>query len=160
VLAGALPTSMQCGVKFSPDVVDKDGNQVCAPLDGDITKDCTPGDTSAFQFTVEPLKFASTIMATGQPRTADVKIRANVPFDPASITNITVTEGPAMNYTQFTVMLGMPPSPTNEIAIHWTATGGLAATTPYTITIPTTVTDAYHQPALQPFQIAFTTGAN
>lgn len=160
VPAGALPTSMPCGVKFSPDVVDKDGNQVCAPLDGNITKDCTPGDTSAFKFTVEPLKFASTIMATGQSRTADVKLRANVPFDPASITNITVTEAPATNYTQFTVMLGMPPGNTNEITIHWTAAGGLAATTPYTITVPTTVTDAYHQSALQPFQIAFTTGAN
>jgi hypothetical protein len=160
VPGGALPTSMACGVAFSPDVVDKDGNRVCAPPGGDVTKDCVPGDTSAFKFTVEPLAFAlgQAIVEPGQPRTADVKIKANVPLDPGSIAAITVTEAPATSYTQFTAMLD--PLNASQIIIHWTAPGGLAATTRYTITLPTTVTDAYHQPVPQPFEVAFTTGAN
>lgn len=160
VPGGALPTSMECGVAFSPDVVDKDGNRVCAPPDGDITKDCAPGDTSAFKFTVEPLNFSlgQAILDPGQPRTADVKIKANVPLDPGSLANITVTEAPATNYAQFIAMLD-PMNP-SLIIIHWTAPGGLAATTRYTITLPITVTDAYHQPVPQASAIAFTTAAN
>src|SRR6185503_14798536 len=53
----SLPTGSECGLTFSPDVVDKDGNQICAPPDGDITQGCTPGDTSAFRFSIQPLKF-------------------------------------------------------------------------------------------------------
>jgi len=160
VPGGALPTSRECGVAFSPEVVDKDGNQVCAPPGGDVTKGCVPGDTSAFKFTVEPLSFTlgQAIVDPGQSRTADVEIKANVPLDPGSIAAITVTEAPATSYTQFTAMLD--PLNASEILIHWTAPGGLAATTRYTITLPTTVTDAYHQPVPQPFAVAFTTGAN
>jgi hypothetical protein len=155
VPAGALPTNAECGLTFSSDVVDKDGNQVCAPPDGDIDRSCTPGDVSAFKFTVEPLRFAngSVITDPGQSRTADLKIAALVPLDPASLANITVTEGVATSYTSFTAALSDP----NEITIQWTPPG-LAASTHYTITVPTTVTDAYHQPALQPFTVAFTTG--
>jgi len=154
----ALPTGTDCGVVFSPEVVDKDGNQVCAPPGGDITAGCTPGDTTAIRFTVEPLRFAisSVFSATAQSRTADIKIRANVPLDAASVATVTVTEDPATNYTQFTAMLGAGTA-SNEITIHWTV--GLAASTHYTITLPTTVTDAHHQPAKQPLQIAFTTSA-
>ena len=157
---GALPTGMDCGVVFSSEVVDKDGNRVCAPPGGDLDAGCTPGDTSAVHFTVEPMAFtlASAVMTQGQPRTADVAIQANVPIAPASLVNLTVTEGAATSYTQFTATLGTGIE-ANVITIHWTAAGGLAPSTPYTITIPTTVTDTYHQPAMQAFQIAFTTGA-
>jgi hypothetical protein len=156
VPAGALPTSLACGLVFSPDIVDKDGNRVCAPPDGNIAAGCTPGDTTAFTFTVEPLtlSLAMAVMDPGQSRLMDIRIRANVPLDPASLANITVTEG-TTSYTQFTATLSLP----NEIAIHWTAIGGLTAMTRYTITVPTTVTDVYHQPQPQPFQVAFTTGA-
>jgi hypothetical protein len=156
VPAGALPTNLECGLTFSPEVVDKDGNQVCAPPDGDIKGACTPGDVSAFKFTVEPLTFArgSAITDPGQSRTADIKITALVPLDPASLANITVTEGAATSYAAFTATLTKP----NEITIHWTP-GELAADTLYTITVPTTVTDSFHQPALAPFPLAFTTGA-
>lgn len=156
----ALPTNVDCGIVFSSDVVDKDGNQVCAPPGGDIHAGCTPGDTSAVRFHVEPmtLAIASPISPQAQSRTADVLVRANVPIDPASLATITVIEDPATSYTQFTatVLATVP----NQITIHWTATGGLAANTHYTITVPTTVTDKYKQPPLQPVQIAFTTGAN
>jgi hypothetical protein len=158
VPAAALPTNVECGLTFSPEVVDKDGNQVCAPPDGEIAGACTPGDVSAFKFTVQPLTFAKggPIADPGQSRTAAVTITGLVPLDAASLANITVTEGAATSYTAFTATL-TPMKPT-EITIQWTP-GELAADTRYTITVPTTVTDAYHQPALQPFQLAFTTGA-
>ena len=153
---GALPTNRACGVTFSADVVDKDGKQVCAPPGGNLAKPCAPGDTTAFTFTVEPLGFslAQEVVDPGQSRTADVRIKANVLLDPASITNVAVTEGMTTSYTSFTVT----PSLANEITIRWNAPG-LAAATRYQITVPTTVTDAYHQPAVQPFVIAFTTSA-
>jgi hypothetical protein len=156
VPAGALPTNLSCGLTFSAEVVDNDGNQVCAPQDGNIKAGCTPGDVSAFTFTVQPLTFAAASPVTdpGQPRGADVTIKAVAPLDPESLANITVTEGAATSYTSFTATLTAP----DAITIHWTP-GELAASTRYTITIPTTVTDAFHQPAAQPFQLAFTTGA-
>lgn len=155
---GALPTNVACGVTFSPDVVGADGLQVCAPPRGDVTGACRPGDTTAIGFTVEPLALSLVIPVVdpGQPRLRDVRIKANVPFDPASIVNITVTEGVATSYTAFTATLSQP----NEITIHATAPGGLAATTRYTIIVPTTVTDAYHQPGVQPLVITFTTSAS
>jgi hypothetical protein len=160
----ALPTNVDCGLVFSPDVVDKDGNPVCAPPDGEIHAGCTPGDTSAVRFHVEPMTFAaaSPINLQAQSRTADILLKANVPIEPTSLANITVTEDPATSYTQFTAMLTMTGGMTvlNQVTIHWTAVGGLAANTRYTITVPTSVTDRYHQSPLQPLQIAFTTGAN
>jgi hypothetical protein len=155
----ALPTNVDCGVVFSSDVVDKDGNQVCAPPGGDIRAGCTPGDTSAVRFHVEPmaLAIASPINPQAQSRTADVLIKANVPIAPASLTSITVTEDPATSYTQFTAAITSAGVP-NQITIHWTAVGGLTANTHYTITVPITVTDLYNQSPLQPLQIAFTTG--
>ena len=154
---GALPTSMDCGLAFSSEVVDKDGNQVCAPAGGDIARGCTPGDTTAIRFTVAPMTFAvaSAVSPTGQSRTADVVIQANVPLDAASVAAVTVTEAGA-SYTQFTATVGVG-AMSNQITIHWTAPGGLAAATAYVITVPITVTDVYHQPAPQPFSIAFTT---
>jgi len=154
---GALPTSLTCGLTFSPEVVDKDGNQVCAPDNGDLASDCSPGDTSAFRFTVEPLVFTNTLRVTdGQSRTKDILIDANAPLDVASVATITVTEGQDTSYADFTATRNTP----QEITIHWTAPGGLAAGTRYTITVPTTVVDSYQQPPIQPFQIAFTTSAN
>jgi hypothetical protein len=151
----SLPTSSECQVVFSPDVVDKDGIQVCAPPGGDVTASCTPGDTSAFKFSVEPMTFqlGAGIIPAAQPRTADILIRSNVAIDAVSVGGITVTEDPATNYTDFTAVL----SPSNQVTIHWTAVGGLAAATHYTITVPTTVTDKYHKAPPQPFTVAFTT---
>lgn len=156
--AVALPTNADCGIVFSSDVVDKDGNQVCAPPSGDISAGCTPGDTSAIRFHVEPMAFAAASPITPPPgRTVDFLIQANAPIDPASVANITVTEAPATSYPDFTATVAAAP---NQIRIHWTAAGGLAPSTQYTITVPTTVTDRYHQSPLQPLQIVFTSGAN
>jgi Big-like domain-containing protein len=153
-----LPTSADCTVVFAPSVVDKDGNQVCAPANGDITAGCTPGDTSAFHFQVEPMGFLPQgVSDPGQSRTSPIMLRAPAAIDPASITGVTVTEGTSTPFTDFTPSVGA--TTPNILTITWGA-GGLAAATRYTITIPTTVTDTYHFGPPQPIQISFTTSAN
>ena len=157
----ALPTGATCGVTFSPEVVDKDGNQVCAPPGGDLASGCTPGDTQAIGFTVEPLRFdpvAGFSSTKPQSRTADFFLTANVPLDAATVGGITVADGAGAPYTDFTATLSGTRA--GQITIHWTAAGGLAAQTSYTITVPTTVTDAtYHRGAAQPVLFTFTTTA-
>lgn len=154
----ALPTNMDCGIAFSPDVVDQDGDPVCAPPGGDLTAGCTPGDTGAVRFHVEPLAFAvaSPVNPQAQPLDGDIQILASAPVDAASLANITVTRDPGIRYTQFTVGIPSAQRP-DAILIHWTP--DLPPSTQFTIDVPTTVTDRYHQPPLQPLQIAFTTAA-
>jgi hypothetical protein len=154
----ALPTHRDCGIAFSPDVVDHAGNRVCAPPGGDLTAGCTPGDTGAVRFQVEPLAFAVTspVDPQAQPRDGDLRIRASAPVDAASLAGITVTEDPGIRYTQFTVGIPSAQRP-NEILIHWNP--ALPPSTHFTIDVPTTVTDLYHQAPLQALQIAFTTAA-
>lgn len=149
-----LPTGLECGLVFAPTVADKDGNQVCAPPDGNILDTCRPGDVSAFRFTVEPLGFSmvTPVRDPGQSRTSPIEVQARAPIDDSSLANITVTEGEQAGFTAFSPALTAP----DRIAIRWTSP--LAANTRYTIAIPTTVTDTYHQGAPLPFQVAFTTG--
>ena len=157
VVPGALPAGSACSVVFAPDVVDASGTQVCAPPGGDITAPCAPGDTSAVQFSVEPLGFTTSVIDPGQPRGNPIAIVASAPIEVTTLAGITVTEAPATSYTRFALSLG--PDGT-EIGILWTAPDGLAANTRYTITIPTTVTDRYQRAAASAFEVSFTTGAN
>lgn len=169
-----LPTNLDCGLAFSPDVTDKANLQPCAAPNGrppecaDINLDkctldqqCTPGDVSAFKFHTEPLTVTIQQFsdgATGVDRTADVTIKTNVPVDPGSIASITVRDVTNMApYAAFTVTLN-PVNPA-QVTLHWTATGGLAAMTTYSITFPTAFTDYYHQGLPAPVVVTFTTGA-
>jgi hypothetical protein len=159
VPAAPLPTGSDCSLVFASSVVDKDGNQVCAPPDGDISAGCTPGDSAAFHFTVEPMGFipAPAIKDAGQSRTAAITLLAPAPIDATTIASITVTEG-AAPFTAFTLRVGTLDT-ANQLTIAWDPPG-LAASTRYTITIPTTVTDTYHLGPPQAIQFAFTTAAN
>ncbi|HEX3476847.1 MAG TPA: Ig-like domain-containing protein [Kofleriaceae bacterium] len=154
----ALPTNLDCGIAFSPGVVDPDGHAVCAPPGGDLTAGCTPGDTSAVHFHVEPLAFAVAppVDPQAQPLDGDVRIVASAPIDAGSLANVTVTRDPGGPYTQFTVGIPSAQRP-NQILIHWTP--ALPPSTHFTIDVPAAVTDRYHQPPLQPLQVAFTTAA-
>lgn len=156
--ANGLPTNLQCHLTASDSVVDKDGNKLCAPKDGDVTNNCTAGDLNAFQFKVEPLAFLAASFVEGQTgvsRTNDALIiatavLANLP----AAGGITVKEG-AANFTAFTLELD---ATKRNITIKWTAPG-LAANTKYEITITPTVTDFFAQPAPAPVVFTFTTGA-
>ena len=153
-----FPTNLTCGLTFASNVTDKQGNQVCAPPDGDINKNCTPGDLSAFTFKTEPITVLSTSIddnggPTGLSRTATFDVRMNTSLLPSTLTAVTVTEG-TTPYTQFTVSEPM----VGTIRLTWTAATGLAANTMYTITVGTGLTDYYMQPIPAPVTISFTTG--
>ena len=163
----ALPTDVDCGLVFSPDVVDKDGNQVCAPPGGDLNAACTPGDTGAVSFHVEPMTLElATPVTGGVPlHNAKIQIQSNTPVDHASLSSITVTQDPGIPYTQFTadflnaVPTATPPAEGVPTQIVISFNPDLPASTHFTINVPTTVTDRYHQGPQQPLQIAFTTAA-
>jgi hypothetical protein len=164
-----LPTNMDCGLDFSPDVVDHANIQPCAAPTGrppeceDINLDkctldqqCTPGDVSAFSFHTEPLTIQLQGIANGDmgvSRTADIVAQANVPLDPGSIANITITENGAP-FPGYTVTLTAP----TKVTIHPTGATGLAATAMYVITFTTSFADYYHQGLPAPVSIGFTTG--
>jgi hypothetical protein len=151
-----LPTNTTCGLVFAPSVVDKQGNQVCAPPNGDVEQECTPGDTSAFSFKVEPLTAQNTTFAdgdTGISRTDPVVLKFSAPLAPATVANITVTQG-GTAFTGFTLSQPF----TDTVRLTWSGTG-LAANQQYTINIPATVTDYFAQPPPMPTTFTFTTGS-
>jgi len=156
---GALPTNIACGLTFSADVVDKQGNQVCAPPNGDIHQNCTPGDVSAFTFTTVPLKVNGlgglSDGDVGVSRVNDIFVTMSAPVDDTTLSNITITEA-GNPFTAFTVAL--VPMKTDQFRISWT-TPPLLANTVYAITFPTTLTDKFGQGLPMPVVITFTTGA-
>jgi Big-like domain-containing protein len=153
VPTGPLPTNTNCGLVFSQEVVDKDGNGVCAPPNGDVTFDCTPGDMSALSFKVEALSFTPASWpdgATGISKTEPAFFTPNSTIKDTTLATVKVTEGAATNFTGFTIMQ-MPTS----IRFDWT---NLKPLTKYTITFPATITDTFDQPLPAAQTFSFTTG--
>jgi hypothetical protein len=153
--SNALPTNAQCQLTFASNIVDKQNNQVCAPAGGDVTKSCQPGDVSAFQFQTQPLELANQSFQdgdTGVDRVAPVIIVSNAPLAPGGLASVTVKQG-TTNFTGFTAVLATP----QTLRINWTAM--LPASTMFTITIATTLTDVYGQPLVMPVTYTFTTVA-
>jgi hypothetical protein len=168
-----LPTSSKCNFVFSPQVVDKKGEQPCAPVGGfggsNVTAaslHCTPGDFSAADFVTEPLFLQPTFGLQSLPLTAGVTIGRtdlisvtagnNLPMNPTSLLNIQLFEGSAA-YTQFTYdILGDQSS----VSLLPTAATGLDANATYTLVVPTTVTDTFGEPNVQALSITFMTGSD
>ncbi|MGE0549623.1 MAG: Ig-like domain-containing protein [Kofleriaceae bacterium] len=150
-----MPTNLECGLTFSPEIVDKQGNQVCAPPNGDITQDCTPGDLSAFKFRVEPLILQAASpedMATGVPVNVVIRIASiTAGLDMATLGGITVTE----NGNPFTTFTMTYTASTKLITI--TPTTNFANGATVVVTVPTSVTDGFGQPLPAPFTLTFTT---
>ena len=177
--SGALPTNVECQLAFAdgtdkfpdmsnagmplPAVVDKQGEYVCAPPGGDVTKTCSGTDLSAFKFKVEPLVITPQSfgdMSTGVPPNigmggTPIDFLANVPLSTASLMpNITIT--PAVPGATITIVgTGLN---ARTIRISGPAGTNLQANTNYTITFMTGVTDMYNQPLPQPLVIRFMTG--
>lgn len=159
--AAGLPTSTDCRIEFAERVVDKDFVRPCAPEAGDITKDCTPGDLSLLTFSTEPLIVRSTTPTNNAmnvpllrpARTySEIVLEFTVPVAAASVENITISPLPANPYT--VVIDATTPQ---RAALRFE--GGYAANTTYTLTIPTTVTDAFGQALPQAVTVTFTTGS-
>ena len=156
---GPLPTNLDCHVTFASDVTDKQGIQVCAPPDGDVTQDCTPGNMDAFTFRTEVLNLkvvSFTAGATGVPRTAPILLQATVPLKDTVTTVGAITLVPAAGAAPaFTV--AFDPAMNQIVQVRPTQ---LLADTEYTLTVTAGVTDTYGQPPPAPLVTTFTTGAN
>jgi hypothetical protein len=152
-----LRSGASCTVAFRPEVVDKDGNRVCAPPDGDVARDCAgDGDTSAVQFQVEPFAISSSVPeagATVAPGTgADQTIRIDfvTDVDPDSLGGVTLATGGA------DVPIEVVPS-TQGIGVVITVPGGYAPDSEYTVTIDTSVTDLLGGGPADPLSLTFNT---
>lgn len=168
--AKALPTSTTCGLVFDSSVVDKADLQVCAVPGGrpaactgrlsdcpQFQAGCTPGDVSAFSFGTEAMTLQSISVADGQQNVSltmfiDIDSGSSIPFDPNSAQTITIAPAPPNG-------MSISVSPTNLSEIQITFGTGLAPSTMYTLTIPSTVTDSFGQPLTTPAVVHFTTAA-
>lgn len=145
---GILPTNIECNLVFAPNIVDKQNIQVCAPAGGEITNDCTPGDVSAFKFTVTPLRVTQVTPATGAAVTAPIFLASSAPIDLDTLGAISITQGG--NPVPDTVI-----AVTGTTSIKITAT--LTANTTYDIDITNALTDTFGQPLPMPYHFTVTT---
>jgi hypothetical protein len=133
-------------------VVDKQGLQVCAPPDGDPAAGCTPGDVGAFTFGVEPLTIRPSSFSDGATNVSTnptLSFRINAPVDTATLAGIQIAPAPP-GTPMITTPLGT--------SIRITFSMPLAPQTQYSVTFPTTITDAYGQPLPEAQTYRFTTG--
>jgi len=155
-----LPTGQRCELVFADDIVDKQGERICAPAGGNVDAGCTPGDVSAFSFTVETLAFSAEPqdMATGVSLTEPASFIFNANIDNTTLGGIVVenvTVGTTLVAgTDFTTAIFQ----NRTVRVSWP--NGLDADTQYRITIPTTVTDMFGQGMPDEKSITFTTGTN
>lgn len=176
----ALPTNVQCQIAFAdgtdsfkgadgatlPAIVDKQGIQLCTPPNGDVEQACTPGDTSAFKFKVEPMALLSDTNVTDNAMNVPRNINAmmgsngrpidlvfNVPVKPSSLAGITIT--PALPADATITLFAMGSGRTVRIS----GPTLLPASTTYTLTITSALTDKFDRPLPQQIVIRFTTAA-
>lgn len=156
-----MKTGAACTLTFRADVKDKDGENVCAPPDGNIEAGCTPGDTSLISFNVEPLSLFSsapedeeTEVALTDPGSPDATIllQFNAAIDPDTVAAITLTD-----------MMGDPVpisatvSADDAAIVTVTVEGGYQADTQYTITVGTGLTDKFGGALPAEITVSFTT---
>lgn len=157
---GPLPTNLDCQLTFADDVVDKQGEKICAPANGDINASCSPGDLGAFTFRTEVLNvFPATFQEgqTGVSRTSPLVMASFAPLKGESVTtasNITLV---AATGTQPTITVTFDNTKPQEFTVL--VTGGMSANTMYTLTITQSVVDTFDQPAPAPLTYTFTTGS-
>jgi hypothetical protein len=124
-----LRTGASCGIEFDPSVVDRDGNQVCAPASGQA---CVPGNTGGIVFGSDELKVVSTAPAHGNTAVdpagaAQIVIHFNARISAANPGIITITAD------------GAPVEPINvtvsQTDISVVLPGGYQPATDYVVTI-------------------------
>jgi hypothetical protein len=152
--ATALRTNTECHLTFADNIVDKENNQVCAPPNGDIEQNCSPGDVSAFTFKVQALTLSSQTPdgSTNVARTDIIVVDSNVPMKHGTEANITVTED-NVAFTAFTATLG---NMDRQFAIAPNG-GQWGSMKTYKVTFPTTIMDAGGGTLPAPVTITFTT---
>jgi len=157
-----LPVNTRCTIKFDPSVVDKDGNLVCAPPNGDVSGSCnSDGDTSLIDFGVAALRIVGSFPpdnGTNISTSSAVYIQTSSLMSIQSLeTDITITRN-GSPVTGFTAT--KDPS---GIRYNFTGLGtGSTALDPnstYVVTVPASVKDYFGEPyAGTPLTFTFTTG--
>jgi hypothetical protein len=185
-----LPTNSACTLSFASNIVDKQGVQICAPPNGDITLDCSPGDLSEFSFETEILEFIPITFsanATGVSRAGPMVIATTAPLLAATVLpeNITITENGnpftafapdfkanmatvlpltldtcSVTTTKFCSVTADCPATETCSSSSAATKKTLAANATYVVTLTTNITDSYDQPAPAAKVFTFTTGAN
>ena len=157
-----MKTGSACTLSFRSDVKDKDGENVCAPPDGNIDAGCSAGDTSLISFTVEPLSLFSSApeheeieVALTDPASPDATILLQfiAAIDPDSVGAITLTD-----MAGDPVPISATVSSDDAAIVTVTVEGGYQAETEYTITIGTGLTDKYGGALPAEITVTFTTG--
>jgi hypothetical protein len=142
-----LPAGQPCFVVFGDGVVDKSGLRPCAPANGDVAADCTPGDTAKAAFTTEVMALTQQSPlndAVGVSRTVEISVRANVGF----AASIAVTSIPPAAFT-VTPVADIPQ------ALTIRPTSGLAPATRYIVSVP--LRDSFGVGPAAPARLTFTT---
>lgn len=152
-----LPTGTTCTIKFAEQVVDIEGNQVCAPAGGDIATPCTPGDTSLISWKIDNLQPDPGLSAPNDGdmnfgRTAIINEAFNAELKASTLSGVTLRKGA----TNVAITPTVGGAKRNQLLIMGLA---LDANSVYTLTIPTTVTDILGGAVKAPIVITFTTGA-
>jgi len=151
-----LRTGVTCGITFDNSVVDKDGERVCAPPDGDVEKDCPgDGDTDLIEFGVQVFKLLGSTPINNQEGvalTSPVLLQFNQRVDAQSATaNITMadTNGP--------VVITAVPQTDDPALVTVTVTGGLQPLTEYTLTVNADLEEIFGGTLADDIVITFTT---
>lgn len=157
--AAGLRTNADCTIQFHADVVDKDGNRVCAPPEGDVARGCAgDGDTSEIQFHVEPLAFRSTTPRQGAVlnlATPTIQLEFVAPVDLATLDAITMTTDEGAVPIEVTQV-----EEGDATRFRVAATDGLQEGTAYTVTVGTGLTDNFGGAPPEPFTLEFTTSSD
>lgn len=154
--ADGMKTGAACTVTFRSEVVDKDGNTVCAPEAGNVDNDCSPGDTSRISFTVEPLALIGSSPEneeTDVALDASILLQFNAALDPATVDDALSLVDDMGDPVDFTIEV----SQEDAALVTLTVTGGFQAQTTYTLTIDTVLTDKFGGALPQPVTLTFTT---
>lgn len=148
-----LRTNSTCGVSFRPEVVDIDGNRICAPEGGVIEAGCEDGDVSLIQFGTNPLKFfgsapsdGATDISVGGASAVHLSFNAPISRDSFSAITLTGNQSP-VGFTALSVL--------SEVHINLDAP--FIAATEYELTISTELTDASGGPLGAPIVVRWTT---
>lgn len=156
-----LPTRSRCTLVFADDVIDRDGNRLCAPAGGDVDMPCaTDGDTSLISFGTETLRFKGNTPANNatvarlSPGTANkygfFSLSFNVFMSIDSLKNhVLITEGGAAVTSAYEIVQTTGATKYEFRFANPDGTGkptGFKPSTVYSVTVEPTVTDTFDQP--------------
>lgn len=151
-----LRTGATCTIRFRPEIVDHDGNQICAPVDGRIENGCVGGDTTAISFKTEVLTLARTRpvdgalgVAISESKVIVLELNANI--DESSLSGITLTAGTTLVTIQPTVQID------SLHKIHVRLDNDFLPSTTYTLTVPSDLADVHGSQLGQAVSIRWTT---